>query len=122
MESRIYWKSDEEILKEIGERLKRARIRAKLTQEQLAQNSGVGKSTIERAEKGEGLQLLNLVKLFRALNMLPSFELLLPSAEPSPMEELAVRDSGSLPQRVRTKANPSVQYKINRTFVWGEDK
>ncbi|MBQ9205278.1 MAG: transcriptional regulator [Treponema sp.] len=122
MQSTVYWKSDEEILKELGERLKRTRIRAKLTQEQLAQNSGVGKSTIERAERGEGLQLLNLVKLFRALNMLPSLMMLLPSAELSPMEELAVRDSGHIPQRVRPKANSSVEYRIDHSFVWGEDK
>ncbi|MBQ8014260.1 MAG: helix-turn-helix domain-containing protein [Treponema sp.] len=122
----FFWQTDEQILIELGQRLKAARVRARLTQAELAKNSGVAKSTIERAEKGEGLQLLNLVKLFRALNMLSSLENLLPSSEPTPMEYLAVKDSGSLPQRVRasSKANKNAQFKIDHTkpFIWEEDK
>lgn len=80
--------TDEQILKELGERVKTERIRQGMTQETLSAKSGVGKSTVERFEKGESLQLLNLIRILRTLNLLQNLQLLIPSGEPSPMEYL----------------------------------
>ena len=52
----------------IGEQLKEERLRAGLTQEQLADRIGTKKSFISRVEKGHAdIQLSTLVKLFRGL-------------------------------------------------------
>ncbi|MBQ7253247.1 MAG: helix-turn-helix transcriptional regulator [Bacteroidales bacterium] len=52
----------------IGEQLKLERLRAGLTQEQLAYRIGTKKSFISRVEKGRtDVQLSTLVKLFRGL-------------------------------------------------------
>ena len=52
----------------IGEQLKEVRLRAGLTQEQLADRIGTKKSFISRVEKGRAdIQLSTLVKLFRGL-------------------------------------------------------
>ena len=52
----------------IGEQLKDERIKAGLTQEQLANRIGTKKSFISRVEKGRAdIQLSTLVKLFRGL-------------------------------------------------------
>lgn len=52
----------------IGEQLKEERLRAGLTQEQLADRIGTKKSFISRVEKGHAdIQLSTLVKLFRSL-------------------------------------------------------
>lgn len=52
----------------IGEQLKNDRIRAGLTQEQLANRIGTKKSFISRVERGRAdIQLSTLVKLFRGL-------------------------------------------------------
>ena len=52
----------------IGEQLKEERLRAGLTQEQLADRIGTKKSFISRVEKGYAdIQLSTLVKLFRGL-------------------------------------------------------
>lgn len=52
----------------IGEQLKEERLRAGLTQEQLADRIGTKKSFISRVEKGRAdIQLSTLVKLFRGL-------------------------------------------------------
>jgi transcriptional regulator with XRE-family HTH domain len=40
------------VMTEVGDRLKKIRRRAMLTQEQLARKSGVGVTTINRIEKG----------------------------------------------------------------------
>lgn len=52
----------------IGEQLKEERLKAGLTQEQLAEKIGTKKSFISRVEKGRAdIQLTTLVKLFRGL-------------------------------------------------------
>ena len=52
----------------IGEQRKEERLRAGLTQEQLADRIGTKKSFISRVEKGHtDIQLSTLVKLFRGL-------------------------------------------------------
>lgn len=114
--SNIY--SDEEILKELGSRIKAERIRLKMTQAQLAHNSGVGKSTIERAEGGESIQFLNIIKILRTLHQLASLDILLPSSEMTPMQYLYSK----------TQKQPQRYYKSGKkdedktAFVWGEDR
>ena len=52
----------------IGEQLKEERLRAGLTQEQLAEKVGTKKSFISRVERGHAdIQISTLVKLFRGL-------------------------------------------------------
>lgn len=52
----------------IGEQLKDERLRAGLTQEQLAEKIGTKKSFISRVERGHAdIQLSTLVRLFRGL-------------------------------------------------------
>lgn len=62
------------VMTEVGESLKRARRRAMLTQEQLAEKSGVGVTTINRIEKGhvEDPHFSTLRKLARALEVEPA--------------------------------------------------
>ena len=115
--------SDIQILKELGERLRYTRIRAKMSQAELSAASGVGKSTIERAEQGESIQLLNLIKIMRAFNKLSQVDLLIPVYELSPMDYIKISDSKGAsgnPKRVYKKRNGSVS--SDSDFVWGEDK
>ena len=108
------FKSDEQILQELGARLRKARIRSGQTQAQLAENSGVAKTTVERAEKGQSIQFLNIVKVLRALNMVGSLEVLLPSADKTPLEYL---NENTTPKRVHLqKTVPSTH------FTWGDEE
>ena len=61
------------VMTEVGDRLKKLRRRAMLTQEQLAQKSGVGITTINRIETGavEDPHFSTLRKLARALDAKP---------------------------------------------------
>ena len=61
----------------IGEQLKDERIKAGLTQEQLAEKIGTKKSFISRVERGHAdIQLSTLVKLFRGLGRQVSIRVL----------------------------------------------
>ena len=61
----------------IGEQLRSERLRAGLTQEQLADRIGTQKSFISKVEKGHtDVQLSTLVKLFRGLDRQVSVRIL----------------------------------------------
>ena len=61
----------------IGEQLKDERLKADLTQEQLAEKIGTKKSFISRVERGHAdIQLSTLVKLFRGLGRQVSIRVL----------------------------------------------
>lgn len=118
--------TDEQILQELGTRLKTERIRQKMTQETFAKNCGVAKSTVERFEKGESVQLANLLKMLRTLHQLSGIELLLPITEPSPMEYLYAKNPKE-PERYREVREKTPEYgnsssvKDTKNFIWGED-
>lgn len=119
--------TDEQILKELGSRLKTERIRQKMTQETFAKNCGVAKTTVERFEKGESVQLANLLKMLRTLHQLSGIELLLPETEPSPMDYLCARKLKKQERYRKVKEkNPkgvrTLALKSSKDFVWGEDK
>jgi transcriptional regulator with XRE-family HTH domain len=108
--------TDEALLKELGERLARARIDLNLTQTALAEQSGVAKRTIERLESGEAAtQLSGFLRVCRALGLLERIEVLLPVSTPGPMEQL--KQQGHRRQRAtgsKTAEDPP------KKRTWGE--
>ena len=94
-------RSDLAVLAELGARAERTRVARNLSQLELAQRAGVGKRTIERLEAGESTTTLNLVRILRALDLLPELTQVFPDqATPSPMAQL--RDA----RRERRRASP----------------
>lgn len=76
----------DEILREIGERLRGYRLQQNRTLEDVAASAGVGLRTAGRAEAGERPTLATLVKLLRALGRLDALEAFLPEPLVSPIE------------------------------------
>lgn len=108
--------TDEAILRELGERLTRARIEHNLTQAALAEQAGVSKRTVERLESGEvATQLSGFLRVCRALGLLERFEALLPEPVPGPMAQL--RQQGRRRLRARRQKAPDVAPK---KWTWGE--
>lgn len=82
-------------------RLKAYRISQGMKQQELAEESGVGVSTIAKIESGQPVMLSLLVSVMRTLGLLENIDLLVPEQSPSPMELL--RMQGKKAKRVRTK-------------------
>jgi transcriptional regulator with XRE-family HTH domain len=80
--------TDESALALLGKRMAAFRVRNNWTQAKLAQMAGVSKGTIERIERGDSVQILNLVKVLRACDMLDTFLGIFPDDSPSPMQIL----------------------------------
>ncbi|MGI9345958.1 MAG: helix-turn-helix transcriptional regulator [Gammaproteobacteria bacterium] len=69
----------------MGARIASIRLDRNLTQQELAEEAGVSSRTLARAEAGESVQLLNLIRLLRALNLLQNTETLIPDTTTSPL-------------------------------------
>ena len=93
--------SDKVILSKIGLFIQQARIKQGLSQQELANISALSRSTVSLLERGEGISLLNLIKILRmldALYILKQFEV---SEQLSPLR-LAMGQE-NLPRRVKKK-------------------
>jgi transcriptional regulator with XRE-family HTH domain len=66
--------TEQEILKEIGERLKKIRIQHNLTQKDLSAEVGLSVSTISLIEQGKSTTVESLIRILIRLNRIQDFE------------------------------------------------
>jgi transcriptional regulator with XRE-family HTH domain len=78
--------SHKAVLKAFGERFRELRLAQNINQQQLSFESGVPLRTLSRLENGHAVSMDVLIKVLRALNLLERLELLVPTAEISPMQ------------------------------------
>lgn len=78
--------SNDAILAEIGDRLRRLRLNADISQEALAEATGLSRKTVQNAESGENCSMDTLVRMLRGLNALDQLENFMPPTQPSPMQ------------------------------------
>jgi putative transcriptional regulator len=88
---------DAACLRELGERLARLRLNRNQTQAALAHEAGVSLRTVVRLEQGESVQLTNLLRVLRALDLLGNLEALAPESAASPLQQ--IRRQGRLRRR-----------------------
>ncbi|MDA1263551.1 MAG: helix-turn-helix transcriptional regulator [Planctomycetota bacterium] len=99
---------DGAIRAELGARLARLRKQRGITQEDLAQEAGLGVATLRRLEDGNDARLGSWLRLLKALDLAASIDALLPEEHRSPMAEVKT------PRRSTGK--PSTD------FVWGDER
>lgn len=111
---------DRAVLAELGERLRGERLRRNLTQQQLAEDAGVGRMTVQRLEDGESGSLASLIRILRALDELEGLERLLPPAGPSPLQE--ARAPGRRRRRARRSGPPEATEPQPGPWRWGDER
>ena len=74
-----------DVLREIGERLRRIRLLQNLKIEDLARDAGVGVNTVRRLERGQSVGLEFVVRILRALGRLQALDSFLPDPGISPL-------------------------------------
>ena len=78
--------SNDAILAELGDRLRRLRLNADISQEALAEATGLSRKTVQNAESGENCSMDTLVRMLRGLNALDQLENFMPAPGPSPVQ------------------------------------
>ncbi len=109
--------TDNTILAELGERLRRCRLDLNRTQAEVAHEAGIGKATLERLEAGKAAQLSSLLRVLRVLGLVDRLETLVPAPLPSPIALLAAE--GAPRQRASGTRQPATAPAAG--WGWGED-
>ena len=89
--------TDTVVLEQIGQRVASARLLCNITQQDLAEEAGVSRSTVRRLEAGESTQLTAFIRVLRVLDLLANLDLLLPAPSVSPLQ--ALKSEGQKRQR-----------------------
>jgi transcriptional regulator with XRE-family HTH domain len=108
--------SDETILAEIGRRLARTRLERNISQEELATEAGVSKSTVERLEAGHAVKLPSFLRVLRALGQLEVLDRLVPEPLPSPVERLKLQGRRRRRARIPQSAGKTEPWR------WGDEQ
>lgn len=107
--------TDEVLLKLIGERLAGIRLARNLTQEQLAEQAGLGLRTVQRLELGAvATRLSGFVRVCRVLGLVENFETFIPESVVSPMAQLKMQG------RKRRRATGARMTPGKEKWTWGE--
>ena len=109
--------TDKAILTKLGRRIAERRLAKNLTQNDLAVQAGVSKSTVARIEDGASTQLANLIRILRVLELLPNVDLLIPEVSISPVE--LVKRRGKQRKRASRKKTPQAPQK---EWIWGDEQ
>ena len=112
--------TDEAVLAELGERLAGLRLARDLTQASLGEQTGVGRTVVQRIETGQAVTTTNLIRVLRVLDALDALDRMIPQQAPSPLEELKLRG------RRRRRASgvhehPDGPAEEPRPWRWGDE-
>lgn len=104
----VYMLADDVVQRKIGARLKALRLKQNITQQSLAENSGVSLSSVKKIEKGE---IGSFDALLRVLRTLGKLDALLPLVEE---EQLSPNEYYELMQKVGAHQRKRAARKIQK--------
>lgn len=107
--------TDETVLTELGKRVARTRLERNVSQASLATEAGVSKTTLERLERGGGIQLESFIRILRALGQLDRLDIVVSEPLPSPIERIDTR--GRTRRRAREGGGET---RREGTWTWGD--
>jgi transcriptional regulator with XRE-family HTH domain len=112
--------TDAAILAELGSRLAHHRLERNLTQAELAAEAGVGQATVQRAERGESVQMTSMIKLLRTLELLGGLDAAVPESVELPIARLE-REQRKGARRRATGRGRRPAEPHERSWTWGDE-
>jgi transcriptional regulator with XRE-family HTH domain len=113
--------TDAAALAEIGSRLERHRLGRNWTQARLASEAGLGQATVQRAERGESVQMTSMIKLLRTLELLGGLDLAIPESIQLPIAQLE-REQRRTRKRARGRRGAAPTGSGPSPWVWGDEQ
>jgi transcriptional regulator with XRE-family HTH domain len=111
--------TDSAVLAELGRRLTRHRLERNWTQAELAAEAGLGQATVQRAERGESVQMTSMVKLLRTLELLGGLDVAVPESIDLPIAQLE-RQQRAPRRRASSRGGPPVESE-DPPWRWGDE-
>ena len=105
-------KGYQEYIKELGKKIKLYRISKEMSQQDLADKTGVSKRSLSRLEQGKSVNVDSLFKILLGLDLGDNIELLVPDQTRRPSYYLEKTDDRQ--KRVRKKIE-------KKEFKWGDE-
>jgi transcriptional regulator with XRE-family HTH domain len=112
--------TDDAVLAELGQRLARNRLERNWTQAEMAAEAGLGQATVQRAERGQSIQMTSMVKLLRTLGLLGALDAAVPESIVLPIAQLE-REQRHLRRRasgLRRVAGDAGE----QSWTWGDER
>lgn len=110
------YSSTDEVLKEVGSRIKAIRVATPLTQKEMADLTNLSQRTISNLENGKDVSFSTLIEVSRVLGQLQSLELAVPDQGIRPSQIVKM---GKPRERATKKRKPS---KVTDTWKWGDEQ
>lgn len=107
----IYILTDIELCNRIGVKMKTVRLKQNMSQDELADKSGVSISTIKRMEDGEVKTLESLIRILRTLGKLDIFIPLVEEEQLSPNEYYELTNKANKHKRKRASKGYKIENK-----------
>lgn len=107
----IYILTDSELCNRIGVKIKTVRLKQNMSQDELADKSGVSISTIKRMEDGEVKTLESLIRILRTLGKLDIFIPLVEEVQLSPNEYYELTNKANKHKRKRASKGYKIENK-----------
>ena len=108
------YKSYDQYLSQVGNKIKLFRVSKGLTQGDLEEKSGVSKRSISRLEQGDSIQLDNMIKILMALELGDNLDELIPDLTKRPSFKMAEEKNAAI-----TRARKNT--KKAASFSWGDE-
>ena len=112
----IYILTDIELCNRIGVKMKTVRLKQNMSQDELADKSGVSISTIKRMEDGEVKTLESLIRILRTLGKLDIFIPLVEEEQLSPNEYYELASKAN--KHVRKRASKGYKIENKEESEW----
>jgi transcriptional regulator with XRE-family HTH domain len=114
--------TDAGVLAELGRRLERHRLERNWTQAETAAEAGIGQATVQRAERGQSVQMTSMIKLLRTLGLLSGLDLAVPESIDLPIAQLE-REQRKVRRRARGRRGgrpPQSEETPAERWRWGD--
>ena len=110
------YSSNDEVLKELGRRLKAIRIDMSITQKEMAEMTNLSIHTISNLELGKDVSFSTVISVLRALGQLQNLELMIPEQSIRPSQIAAM---GKARERAARKKKKSTD---KSSWAWGDEQ
>lgn len=96
-----YGMTNEDVIRELGEQVRRARLSRNITQADLSTNANISRRALQTLENGEGSSLDTLVAVCRCLGKVPWLLAFEPTPTINPMRVIRMKEKAAAQVRQR---------------------